>query len=231
MNIVTAVRCLNEIRNIDRFLKGYDFSDSIIISDGGSIDGSIELIQERQKTNPKIHLIHFSHHVVINGEYFNEDAPHMNYVLDAAKELNPDFLLFDDMDCCPTKALRENARNLIIDTLNYSPQINAFRLYLWGYDMYFPHMLRDFDPDYSSLWGWSPRDVDIRADENVRHGTLVGLIPDHRKLGIPFCLLHASWHPETIQAKVDRYNALDLPMTHPTQFAGEAVPLPEWAVE
>jgi hypothetical protein len=72
----------------------------------------------------------------------------------------------------------------------------------------------------------------VRADETKRHGTLLGVNDfDTYGIDLPMCLLHKSWHPDTIQAKVDRYNALDLPMDHPLKFAGRADPLPEWAHE
>lgn len=228
MNIVVAVRCYNEEKNIERFLRGYDFCDHIVISDGGSTDRSVEIIKEHQKTNPKIHLLKFEHHVVINGEYFNEDAPHMNFVLDAAKELKPDILIFDDMDDVPNWILRKEARRIFEAN---EVQFNAFRLYMWGDTHYFPYMNRNFDPSYRSLWAWRPNEIDIRADPAYHHGTLTGLHPDPYPIALPFCLLHKSWHPDTVQRKVDRYNALGIPNDHPLDFAGKPEPLPEWAVE
>jgi hypothetical protein len=100
---------------------------------------------------------------------------------------------------------------------------------MWGEDQYFPYMNRDFHNDYRSLWAWKPKELDIRADLSVRHGTIIGTVDDYLALDIPYCLLHYSWHPDTIQAKIDRYNSLGLPMNHPLEFAGKPVPLPEWA--
>lgn len=42
MKIVVAVRCYNELNNIERFVRAYSFADKIIISDGGSTDGSLD---------------------------------------------------------------------------------------------------------------------------------------------------------------------------------------------
>lgn len=230
MKIVVAVRCYNEEKNIERFLRGYDFADTIVCSDGGSTDGSVELIKERQKSNHKIQLINFDHHVMINGYYFNEDAPHMNFVLDAAKALDPSWLIFDDMDCVPNSFLRENARNFL--EYSFHKQVNVFRLYLWGDDgKYFPKMNNYFDSRFTSLWAWRPSEINIRADESIRHGTLIGLDESPLKLDTPACLLHRSWHPNTISAKIERYNKLGLPMQHPMEFAGELEDLPEWATE
>ena len=230
MNIVVAVRCYNEARHIPRFLNGYSFANKIVISDGGSTDGSVEII----KAHPlyeKVTLIHFAEQETVNGQTWNPDAPHMNFVLDAAKELKPDWLIFDDMDDVPNMWLRMGARLLfdVIDDRHI--QINVFRLYMWGNDQYFPHMNRDFDLNYTSLWAWRPDRIDIHADSSIKHGTLVGLHPSPWKVEPPMCLLHKSWHPNTVQQKIDRYNAIGLPMNHPFEFAGNPTKLPEWAVE
>ena len=226
MKIVVAARCYNEINNVERFLKGYSFADEIVISDGGSDDGSVEALQGRDKVT----LLHFDHYIEAGGFRWNEDAPHMNYVLDYAKSLSPDFLLFDDFDCNPNEFLRNKAREILENC--DQPQINAFRLYLWGDSgKYFPAMNNNFDINYTSLWGWKPKEINIYADPGQKHGTMVGLSGTPRQLETPLCLLHKSWHPDTVQFKMDRYNAVGLAMSHPLQSAGELAPLPEWATE
>lgn len=225
MNIVVAVRCYNEEKNIPRFMKGYDFADTIVVSDGGSTDNSVEILREF----PKVHLIHFNQGETVNGQFWNTDAPHMNFVLDEAKKLDPDWLVFDDMDDIPNFHLRKDARALLEQC--DKPQVNAFRLYMWGNEMYFPHMNRNFNKDYTSLWAWKPREIDIHADPAERHGTIVGATSNHCDFDVPYCLLHKSWSPETIEAKIARYNALGLEHHHPLDFAGPPTKLPEWARE
>jgi glycosyltransferase involved in cell wall biosynthesis len=228
LNIVVAVRCYNEEKNIERFMRGYDFADTIVVSDGGSTDNSVQIL----KRYPKVKLLHFTQQETMNGQTWNPDAPHMNYVLDHAKGLNPDWIIFDDMDDVPNHQLRNDART-IFDQMKYirAYQINAFRLYLWGDAQYFPWLNRDFDPAYKSLWAWNPSEIDICADESIRHGTLVGLSSNPYGLEPPHCLLHKSYSLETIDAKLERYNALGLPMLHPLETNGELKDLPEWAVE
>lgn len=233
MNIVVAVRCFNEERHVNRFINGYSFADKIVISDGGSTDRSVELIKNHPLYESKIQLLNFDHHVVVNGHRWNEDAPHMNFVLDAAKALKPKWLIFDDMDDVPTKVLREVAREVFMAADAFRDvQVNAFRLYLWGDTQYFPYMNRDFHDDYTSLWAWKPSEIDIHADPNVHHGTLVGLTDKNLfKLKPPYCLLHKSYSPETIDAKLERYNSLGLTMLHPLETNGELRDLPLWAHE
>lgn len=222
--IITVTRCYNEEKNIERFLKGYDFSDLIIVSDGGSTDNSIEMLTGRDK----VKLLHFPEHETINGYYWNPDNSHFNFIINAAKEYNPDWIILDDMDDVPNYLLRENARQILNSC--EKAQVNAFRLYMWGDDQYFPFMNRNFNPIYKSLWAWKPAERDVRGDLSVKHGTLLG-IDDSDTYGIntPMCLLHKSWHPDTIDAKVTKYNSIDLPMNHPLDFAGTPEPLPEWA--
>lgn len=226
MNIVVAVRCYNEAKNIERFMRCYDFADTIVVSDGGSTDDSVSMLEKY----PKVKLVHYGNYEIIAGHRWNPDAMHMNFVMDAAKELKPDWLIFDDMDDVPNTALQQMARTLLEKVVD-KPQVNAFRLYMWGEDQFFPYMNRDFHPDYRSLWAWKPDEVDIHADIAIRHGTIVGTIDEPYGLDIPYCLLHYSWSPETIQEKVDRYNNLGLPMQHPFEFAGNLQKLPDWAKE
>lgn len=222
--IVTITRCLNEAKNIERFLKGYAFSDVIIVSDGGSTDGSIEMLE-----NSRAKLLHFAESEWVRGQYWNPDNSHFNFIIEAALELNPDFIILDDMDDVPNALLRENARGILEHCT--AAQVNAFRLYLWGDEEYFPKMNNYFDPVYKSLWAWNPRKTDIRGDLTKRHGTLIGLSDDVYGIDTPMCLLHKSWRPDTIEAKMDRYNKVGLPMHHPLGFAGKPEPLPEWAHE
>ena len=91
------------------------------------------------------------------------DGSHMNFVLDKAKELEPTWLIFDDIDCCPNHLLRENARHLFEDVI-VEPQVNAYRLYMWGDKQYFPKMNKNFHPNFACLWGWKPKELNIYVD-------------------------------------------------------------------
>jgi glycosyltransferase involved in cell wall biosynthesis len=226
VNIVVAVRCLNEEKNIERFLHGYDFADSIVVSDGGSTDDSLNLLSKNKKV-----IIH-NYDVVEKfptGCSWNPDNPHINFVLEKAKKLSPDWLILDDMDDVPTYTLRRNARKVLEHTSK--SQVNAFRLYMWGDREFFPYMNRDFDKDYLALWAWRPDELDIYADEQKHHATYRGISSDYEELKVPMALLHKSWHPDTIDDKVKWYNSVGIKTSHPFNFAGKPKRLPPWAKE
>jgi len=201
--------------------------DNYVISDGGSVDRSVELLEK----NHKVILHHFEQkEKVKDGLWWNPDNPHMNFVINKAKELEPDWLIFDDFDCFPNFLLRENARHLLEDVVD-KPQVNVFRLYMWGETEYFPRMNHKFDPDYRSIWAWKPKELDIRADESLKHGTLIGHTSDSYGIDTPMCLLHYSWHPDTIEKKLAHYRAVGIEMMHPLEMfnAKKPAPLPGWA--
>lgn len=232
MKIVVAVRCRNEEKNIERFLHGYSFADAILVSDGGSTDNSIQMLQNRDK----VKLVHFGVEETINGETWNPDNPHIQYIIDEAKKLEPDWIIMDDMDCVPNAFLRENAREIFENASHLEKdQMNAFRLYLWGdTGRYFPKMNNHFDPLYRSLWAWMPSKRNIRADLNIQHGTILGTTDTEAyPVPIPMCLLHKSWYPDTIDAKVEKYRKIGIECDHPFVMpnAGKPVELPDWAVE
>lgn len=224
MKIVVTTRCRNEERNIPGFLHGYDFADVIVVADGGSDDNSIPLLT----ANPKVDLRHYDGKEYFPGHWWNPDNPHINFAIDAAKEHNPDWIILDDMDCYPNYHLRNNAREIISSCSN--PQINVFRLYMWGNDQFFPYMNRDFDPAYRSFWAWQPSKVNIYADNRIKHGTILGMSTDIFPVELPSCLLHMSWNPETIEKKLAHYLAVGIDMGHPYTFAGEPAPIPDWAI-
>jgi hypothetical protein len=102
---------------------------------------------------------------------------------------------------------------------------------MWGEDQFFPHMNRNFDLQYTSLWAWQPKKLGIWVDPAQRHGTILGTHESPGKILPPYGLLHRSWNPETIHQKMNKYNLIGLPMNHPFDFAGELKPLPDWAID
>lgn len=225
MNIVVVTRCLNGKEYIERFVKGYSFASLIVVSDGGSSDGSLET----WNSHPEVEVVPFPIKEIHEGHEWNPDSLHIQHAIDEGLKHKPDWIILDDLDDVPNQMLRENARHIMENCL--LPQINAFRLYMWGDKEYFPKMNNWFHPSFRSLWAWKPSEITIETDKSERHGTLVGLTEDYHGIEIPMCLLHKSWHPLTVREKMKRYNAIGMPMHYPTSFAGEPEILPEWAVE
>ena len=227
MKIVVTTRCLNELDKIERFVYSYSFADVIVVSDGGSTDGSLELLQKYDK----VKVVNFSKRKEFpDGSFWNPDNPHIQHAINCGKEENPDWLILDDIDDVPNYLLREKARDLLW-TVEF-PQVNAFRLYMWGEDKYFPEMNRRLDEAYTSLWAWKPDKLDIKADLDKHHGTIIGTTnTDVYKIKPPMCLLHYSWNPETIDKKLEHYKKVGIDMAHPFDMknAGTAVDIPEWA--
>lgn len=227
MKIVVAARCFNEEKNISRFMTGYSFADEIVISDGGSTDDSLKILSRY----PKATVVHFKNQINMSGQLWNPENQHINSLLKTAKSMSPDWIILDDMDDVPNYALRQSARKILEENKNDEIQFSAFRLYMWGDDQYFPYMNRNFDPLFKSLWAWQPSKADIRANESKFDASIIGIPPSKHGIDVPMCLLHKSWHPDTIAEKIKRYKDVGIEMQHPMDFAGKPEPLPEWARE
>lgn len=230
MKIVVITRCYNEEKNVERFLHGYSFADKIIVADGGSTDNSKKLLRK----DKKVEVLDFKQIEILNGQRWNPDNPHLQFVIDAGVAENPDWLILDDFDCVPNKSLRDMSTKMFFQDLDFwgFEQINAFRLYLWGDTEYFPKMNNWFDPLYRSLWAWKPSKLNVRADLSKHHGTILGTVDKSAfPIELPCCLLHKSWHPDTIEEKLKFYKDIGIQMGHPYMFAGKPESLPEWARE
>lgn len=225
MKIVVTTRCLNGAQYIERFLHGYDFADVITVSEGGSEDDSVS----KFKDDPKVEIVPFGEYEMHDGFKWNPDNRHIQHSIDIALAHNPDIVIMDDLDCWPNFKLREDGRRILEECGR--PQINVFRLYMWGDTMFFPKMNKNFDDAYRSLWAWYPSRLEIKADMSKRHGTILGIQNDYCGIDPPYCLLHYSWHPDTIEQKIAKYKAIGMPFYHPLQTAGQPEMLPEWARE
>ena len=78
-------------------MRGYDFADEIVVSDGGSTDGSIEMLEKY----PKVKLFHYENYEIVNGERWNPDNMHINFLIKKVKEFHPDWVEYDDVDELP----------------------------------------------------------------------------------------------------------------------------------
>lgn len=240
MKIVVIVRTRDEARRIGPFCEAYRWADNIIVSDGGSLDDTVAIASSFLNVS----LRPFSERVKLaNGLWRNNDSHHANFLIAAANELAPDWIIYDDCDCRPNRLLREQGR-WCLETFGGDFAM-AVRLYLWGTTQHFPHMAKPAEPHAKwepSLWAWRGSldfwtvDKPPAYDFRIGGQTLGDLHLTHLVLDLlpPFCLLHLSWDdPERVKQKVAFYrDSRFIPeMAHPLDFAGPAEPLPAWATE
>jgi hypothetical protein len=238
MKVVVTVRTRDEEHRIGQFCEAYQgIADTILVADGGSEDRTLEIAA----TFPNVQIRHYTKRTKMWGDYWrNNDSDHINFLTHWATELEPDWIIHDDCDCRPNYLLKEKCLSILEET--EANAVMAVRLFVWGKDQHFPLMARPAGDWEASLYAWRPEielfTVDrppaytLRlGDEKVRDLHLSTSVQDLRP---PLCLLHYSWDdPERVREKVKVYRESGLipGQLHPTEFAGEPAPLPEWAHE
>ena len=61
MSLLVVIPCLNEADNLDRLLKQFladDAVDRLVVADGGSTDGSPQIVERFAKAHPRVQLLH-----------------------------------------------------------------------------------------------------------------------------------------------------------------------------
>lgn len=222
--IIATVRTLNEAGHIERFCKGYSFADKILVADGGSTDGTVELARKFKQ----VEVREFTDRIYMpGGAFMNPESKHVNFLIDWAKAEGADWIIFDDCDCVPNAYLRRDARDILAKAR--LPVVHARRIHLWLKTQHFEKMGR-----VGSLWAWKPAEVDICGEPNKDIGLQLCGIPEKRvELEPPYCLLHDVFPDEvTVEKKLRRYESWGMPQVHPLewQYAPPEL-LPEWAVE
>lgn len=230
MKIITIVRTLNEMTNIQRFLTEYGkISDLILIADGGSTDGTrvmasafegciVKLFDERA-TNEE------------NGLWRNPEGEHINFLIEWAESLEPDWILFDDCDSVPTSELKKHTRSALrLCEEEKKWVLMAPRMYVYGADKWFPNLSKPGP----SIWGWH-RKYKMRYHEfDPWSMEAPGVKALHQfQFGFPDALLHFFCpNEEYIQKKLKFYreSGQSPTMLHPLEFGGPLEGLPNWAV-
>lgn len=235
MKIVTIVRTRDEEKNISAFCQSYNWSDKILIGDGGSLDRTVEIAEKLPKVVVREYPIRIP---MENGLWRNPHGAHINFLIDWARFWeNADWIVFADADQRLTKGLREQAREIIENTEKdfiYTPIVH-----FWGTDRYFPQLSC---PGGEGKWGkiaWAFRatgKIHYRCDHPEHLQELVTVPTDDQILYLepPYAQLHYGWPtPGEAQRKVDFYRRSgQIPeMLDVLDFAGAPAPKLHWMSE
>lgn len=225
MKIAAATRTRNEAANIDRFCRCYHWADKVLIADGGSVDDTVN--QAKQYKNVSVRL--FDEQIYSGNTWRNPQGRHLNFMIDWAKAEGADWVILDDCDCVPTRALQSELRGIM--EIIPQPVIMLYRIYIWGKDRYFPEM----NNAGQSLYAWRTS-MPIRAWEGDplahRMGGWDGA--DEKRLEKPLCCLHYFFPDEATVArkKAFREGIGKVPFEpHPLTSFGSLEVLPAWATE
>lgn len=230
MKIIAVTRTKNESKNVVRWIKSYNrWVDEVLIVDGGSEDNTVKLANAQKKTQVK----EFTERIALpNGDFYNPQGAQINACYDWARELGADWVIFDDCDCFPNADIMTQGR-AIFQTAERGSKLAVFahRLFIEG-DNYYPQM----NEPGQSLWGFRA-DTDVHAsEEDPRYQHIIDIPPVDRRFNLnpPLVLLHEALPtPEAFARKSKYYQALrgENKYNHPSTWAGEAVPLPEYATQ
>ncbi len=241
--IVAMVRTLNEEQNIGAFLMSYRvIADKVLVADGGSEDRTLMIAS----AYPNVEVRHFEGRTELKkGHWRNNDSDHINFLIEWAKEYDPEWMILDDCDSRPNYKLRNYGREIL--NVTKANVVMTCRIYLWGADQYFPHMMH-LKPvnkyNYmTSLWAWKPEtDLWTRDDDFPHYTLMIGdkvagdlhLSTSVRDLMPPYGLVHYTWASESAtEEKIKTHIASgSIPgHKHPLAFAGPLEPLPGWGYE
>lgn len=227
--IIVIARTLNEAHNITEFCTNYGFADKILITDGGSTDGTVTLA--RRFDNVEVRDV--SHLQVpledAPGGFVTPEAEQTNILIDWAMGERVDWIIRDDIDCWPNSHLRRRARQLFATVK--LPSIFVYRLYLWGEDQWFPKMSKPGQ----SLWAWKPAEIDIWAKEgDLLNSGVEGLPAENKRVYLEqplVCLHYFARNEEEVQRKIAQKAAIGQKSVHPLEsIYAPPQPLPDWAL-
>lgn len=150
MKLVSTVRTLNEEKNIRQYCEAYsEFSDFVLIADGGSKDDTVKIALEY----PKVEVRDYDKKVYLaDGSWRNPDGDHVQFLVDWATEIGGDWIIHQDCDQRPNKFLKQDVRD-ILAVANYD-YLQITQIYLWGNDQYFPDLSYQDGQWMQGLWAW-----------------------------------------------------------------------------
>lgn len=226
MLISVTVRCLNEKELLPIFIRNHQFADEIIICDGGSTDGSRELVRGASALgDTEVRLEDFSEKVQgISGGWRNPEGRHVNFAIDQCRG---EWIWLTEMDAIPTNQLQGEVRGIIKG--GCLPAIGTVLYYLAPRKMGHPYEHYPVLIAGHGLTCWH-RSLNVRAVEEYDFTPHVPFEKPMELLESPLARVHLSWvSEEVVQRKIKFYKEVhDLSSyDHPDKLWGERVLLPD----
>jgi len=215
--------------HIERFCRAYAWADKILVADGGSTDNT----KKMAGSFSNVKVLDYPVRITMKNDLWrNPHAPHINFLIDhASLNEKADWIIFDDCDSIPSKALRN--RELFETSSNF---IFVTRLYLWREKKYFPKLSQNNGGWSCALWAWR-RTTNLRYREDKLYkqefvsapklSRGLELSPPNHFLSHYFCLTEADTEKK-LKFYVD--SGQHPKMTSPLKFGGVLHDLPEWAL-
>lgn len=242
-NVIVTVRTRDAEIFIERFCKSYQWVNKILIADGGSEDRTKEIASQF----PNVEIRDFTERVY-RGEFWrNPHGKHINFLIDWAESYGADWIIFDDVDCVPNYAIKNEHKYIFESASNDGVQfILANRVYIYGEDTYFLNLtcpkvrVGVYESKYiPSLWAWKTG-LGFRASEKdpfVHDFNHSPIEFPRKELYPPYCLLHYFFpNDEYMDKKIKFYNDIyemgeNVVVKNPKQYGGVRKPLEEWMHE
>ena len=241
MKVFACCRALDEQRHIEKFCQSYqNIADTILVADGGSSDNTVLLAE----SIPKTKVIHYDNKVECrNGIFRNPDGPHIQFLVDSARDMGADWIIFQDTDMRPNKYLKETGRELFAYMDEQKKDFLLLtQIFLWQDQWYFPNMSKQGNRWMQGLWAWRAN-INLKIIDKMPHFEFsydgqhsIDINKTGRQLAIqpPACYLHYGWESkEKTDEHVEYYKKSGLipGMIHPLNIGGKQEYKEEWMVE
>lgn len=234
MSVVLIARMRNEIKHVRRFCSAYDWVDKMIIADGGSVDGTLDVLA--QFKNVEVH--HFDEVIWRNNISWNPEGRQINFAIKLAEAQNPDWIILDEADSALSPALRKDGPKIFQEVIEDT--VFVHRLYIWGTTKWFPDLtggsLNPSPDNWFGLWAWRPQ-LNVRWEEDppwVPACKFCWEERSRRNLSYPYALLHYFCiDEEEVERKLRLYRDTGIGssnMRRWDQSCGRMEDLPKWAI-
>lgn len=240
MKIIACCRSYNEEKHIRQFCEAYQFADLVLVADGGSTDNTMSIAS----SIPKTKLIPYDVKVKCqNGIWRNPDGPHIQFLIDRARDEGADWIIFQDTDMRPNKYLKEQARDLfeMMESMDRD-FLMLTQIFIWKGTQFFPNMSYQQGKWMQGLWAWRAS-IGLKIIDHMPHFEFsydgvksILLDKTGRDMAVqpPPCYMHYGWESdEMIDEHVNYYKKSGLipGMLHPFGIGGKPEPIKDWMVE